>query len=176
MQQNKYTYNSSSIYMQQNKYTVPYTCNKNISLDKSKKSDIFNQTTAMEAAMSELITAITKKEYPFQIELNKHYKPDEIVVNCGERAYMRLPYELLQLRDNFDNRHLTYRVQCRRNGGKRIFTLKMVAGMATFVTAHRKGTLFTTYSEARECADKLYYSKNFDMVYIIECLDGTGTV
>ena len=162
--------------MQQNKYIVPYTCNKNISLDKSKKSGIFNQTTAMEAAMSELITAITKKEYPFQIELNKHYKPDEIVVNCGERAYMRLPYELLQLRDNFDNRHLTYRVQCRRNGGKRIFTLKMVAGMATFVTAHRKGTLFTTYSEARECADKLYYSKNFDMVYIIECLDGTGTV
>lgn len=122
---------------------------------------------------------ITRKPN-ISIELNPHYKPDEISVQCGSQVYANLPVSLEDtLRPLEDGGRVTWRVQVQKKTSGRLFQVHLKEGKAILRPYKNKAGAFLSYAEAREIGDKLLGTGLFDRMVVSEdhfapgAIDGT---
>ena len=101
----------------------------------------------------------------FKIEKNNHYKPDEMVLQCGEQAY----YGLVDGNDEpeIEYHNVIWRVEACRKGENRTNYICVKERRVYFSRIFRNSTPFPAYSEAKEVADALLSTGNFYVVRII---------
>jgi len=104
-----------------------------------------------------------------EIVLNKHYKPDAVTVQCGERAFSNLPPELTQVMKQFDyDSNVDWYIQAQRRGETITNHLHFVNGELMLRKRKHPYGRFPSYLEARKVADKLKETGMFERILITE--------
>lgn len=120
--------------------------------------------------------AILLNEDKPPIELNKHYQPDAISIQCGSSAYYALSKDYEALARVWRTICTSYTVQvawtmrARRSGNVQSSHVEMKGSIVRLRIARQAGTVFLDYAEVREIADKLLASGNFEEITIEERL------
>ena len=106
------------------------------------------------------------------IELNLHYRPDEVTIQCGSAAYTLYLEKQDDMRRRFtSNVQVSWYVTVKRRGKTHISYINVHKKQITTSQNESKRTLFTSYEEAREIANELMHSEMFYAVNIVECYD-----
>lgn len=112
----------------------------------------------------------SNKKYPFVIELNNHYKPYEISVQCGAEAYTHLPIELQELSESVDNFCTTWVMAAIRKSNGRRAWIRLNKFKVEFVMHIQYATKFTNYKEVKDVANKVLDTDLFTSVIITETI------
>lgn len=106
------------------------------------------------------------------IELNLHYAPDAVSIQCGSSAYTLFLENQDDIRRRFTSRQqVNWYVTVKRRGKTHISYINVHKKQITTSQNESKRTLFTSYEEAREIANELMHSEMFYAVNIVECYD-----
>jgi hypothetical protein len=106
------------------------------------------------------------------IELNKHFRHDEIAIQCGESAYtLALGMQDDIRRRFYHNQNVHWYVTAKRRGKTTLSYIVVHKKDITTSQNAAKRTIFMSYEEAREIANELMHSEMFYAVNIVECYD-----
>jgi hypothetical protein len=106
------------------------------------------------------------------IELNTHFAPNEVSIQCGSAAYTIFLGKQDDIRRRFTtNQQVSWYITVKRRGKTHISYINVHKKQITTSQNESKRTLFTSYEEAREIANELMHSEMFYAVNIVECYD-----
>lgn len=112
-------------------------------------------------------------ESQIKVVMNPNFKDDVIVVECGAKAYEQLPTDLTQrIRVCDEMQDMRWYIKTYRRATQKPYYVQVNKGTVGFRKFLHSATSFHSYTEAREIADKLIKSLNFDRVLIVEEIYG----
>lgn len=118
-------------------------------------------------------------ETEIKIEMNPHYRPDAVSVQCGCRAFAQLPPEVNQILRKFESNGMgvVWRIQAQRRGESAVKHIHFVNKQLILRLRKHPSGIFPSYTEAREVADKMMATGLFEKVIVseehtLEGLDG----
>jgi len=105
-----------------------------------------------------------------KIEMNPHYSPDAVSVQCGCRAFAQLPPEVNHILHKFESNGMTvvWRIQAQRRGESAVKHIHFVNKQLMLRLRKHPSGVFPSYTEAREIADKMIATGLFERVIISE--------
>jgi hypothetical protein len=104
-----------------------------------------------------------------KIEMNPNLKDDVILVECGAKAYEQLPTDLTQrVRICDEMQDMRWYIKAYRRATQKPYYVQINEGVLRFRKFLHSATSFHSYTEAREVADRLVKSLNFDRILIVE--------
>lgn len=103
-----------------------------------------------------------------KIELNPHFKPDECVLYCGNAVYATLQRREEPVKT--EGYFRTWTVRALRRGVNLRYYVKVHNGVATLAKSMSCATVFPSYAEAAEMAQRMMETGTVLLTEIIETL------